>query len=83
MRLNALIVSVLVASPALAQEKQWTAAPVPSISDGRVMPAARAGEPVANDHSTPFSSVPSGSVAADGATSADQVNGVKTPDLAK
>ena len=47
------------------------------------MPAARAGTPVTDDGSTPFSSVPTGSVAAGGATSANQFNGVDTPNLSK
>ena len=69
---------------AFAQDKVWTPAPEPSVGAGdTIMPAARAGERVADDHSTPFSSVPSGSVAAGGATSADPYNGVQTPNLSK
>ncbi len=72
------------ATTAQAQDKVWTAAPVPSIGGGdTVLPAARAGGRIDNDGTTPFSSVPSSSVAADGATSANDYNGVGTPNLGK
>ena len=79
------LLAMMIVSPALAQQqRQWTAAPVPSVGAGdTVMPAARAGEPVVNDGSTPFSSEPNGSVAAGGSTSPNQFNGVGTPNLSK
>ena len=84
MRYVALLIGLFFVAPAVAQQKQWAPAPVPSVSGGdTIMPAARAGEGVTNDGSTPFSSIPSGSVAADGATSANQYNGVDTPNLSK
>ena len=84
MRIIALLAAFIVAGPAVAQERQWTAAPVPSVGAGNtVQPAARAGEAVTNDGSTPFSSTPTGSVAAGGATSPNQFNGVGTPNLSK
>jgi hypothetical protein len=84
MRYIALLATLVLVSPALAQQPHWTAAPVPSVGAGdTIMPAARAGAPVTDDGSTPFSSVPTGSVAANGATSANQYNGVDTPNLSK
>jgi hypothetical protein len=85
MRYIAILAATLAVSPVVAQQqRQWTAAPVPSVGGGdTVMPAARAGQPIANDGSTPFSSVPTGSVAGGGATSPNQFNGVGTPNLSK
>ena len=84
MRYIALLTGLLFVAPAIAQERQWTAAPVPSVGGGdTIMPAARAGGTVNDDGSTPFSSAPTGSVAAGGATSANQYNGVDTPSLSK
>ena len=75
---------LVLANSARAQDKTWTPAPVPSIGRGdTIMPAARAGSPIEDDHATPFSSIPSGSTAAGGATSSDQQNGVQTPTLSK
>ncbi len=84
MRYFVLLATLAFVTPAIAQQRQWTAAPVPSVGGGdTVMPAARTGERVTDDKSTPFSSTPSGSVATNGATSANQYNGVGTPNLSK
>ena len=84
MRYFVLFATLAFVTPALAQQRQWTPAPVPAVGGGdTVMPAARAGEPVTNDKSAPFSSAPSGSVTTNGATSANQYNGVGTPNLSK
>ena len=84
MRNLAILALVLASSSAVAETGSWTPAPVPSGGAGdTVLPAARAGERVVDDHDTPFSSVPSASVSAGGATSANQFNGVGTPNLSK
>lgn len=75
------VLAVLATIPAAAQTT-WTPAPVPRVSAGNnVMPAARAGRSTGPDHDAPFSGIPTRSIAADGATSNNLVNGVKTPDL--
>ena len=84
MRYVALLAALVLVIPANAQDRQWTPAPVPSVSAGdTIMPAARAGQDITNDGSTPFSSVPTGSVAAGGATTSNQANDVGTPSLSK
>jgi hypothetical protein len=90
MRLLMIAAAVLISIPALAQTRgapadgKWTAAPTPNIGAGdTILPAARASQPIEADGSTPFSGMPSGSVGANGATSANQVNGVSTPNLSK
>jgi hypothetical protein len=78
------VLIVLAALPAAAADGPWTAAPVPTVGGGgggHVMPAARAGRSTGPDHDAPFSGIPSRSTAANGATSDNRVNGVKTPDL--
>ncbi len=68
-------------APAGAANGPWEPAPVPRVGAGdTVQPAARTGTLAPNAADTPFSGVPSGSVAAGGATSSNMVNGVQTPD---
>ncbi len=80
MRSVVMMVMVL-AGPAMAADGPWTAAPVPGVTDPHVQPAARAGTDASQTVGTPFSGIPQGSVAADGSTSSDIVNGVQTPNL--
>ena len=84
MRNIAVVLLLLASLPSLAQEARWTPAPVPGVGAGdTILPTARTGQTIDLDRSTPFSSVPSGSVAANGATSANQTNTVRTPNLSK
>lgn len=72
----------LQAHPLRAASEGFTPAPVPSLGDGHVQPSARTGSDMTpNAADTPFSGVPLGSVANDGATSSNTVNGAQTPDL--
>ncbi len=81
MRLVALAVFLLTTSPVLAADQKWTPAPVPGVGAGdTILPAARAGDSIGNAHDAPFSAVPSGSIAADGTSSSNKVNGPGTPD---
>ena len=72
---------IVLATPAVAADGPWTPAPVPNVRDAGVQPAARAGNDSPATVDTPFSSIPQGSIAANGATSSDVVNGAKTPNL--
>jgi hypothetical protein len=77
------LVSVLAASPALAQQV-WTPAPVPAVgSSNTVAPIERAGRATGPDRSAPFSDLPTGSTAAGGSASANQGDGVGTPSLSR
>ena len=75
------LMMMVIGTPAMAADGPWTAAPVPGLGDSHVQPAARAGTAASTTVDTPFSGLPQGSVAANGATSSDLVNGVKTPNL--
>ncbi len=78
----ALALVLLTASPVLAADQKWTPAPVPGIGAGdTIQPAARAGDSIGNSHDAPFSAIGSGSIAADGTTSSNRVNGIDTPNL--
>ncbi len=81
MRSVVVLLMGLAAVPAMAADGPWTPAPVPNGGDPRVLPAARAGTGASQAVDTPFSGIPQGSVAADGATSSDLVNGAQTPNL--
>ena len=81
MRLIPFAIVLLSALPAVAADGPWTPAPTPNVGvTDNVMPAARAGAATGSARDAPFSSIPLGSVAADGATSSNQVNGVQAPD---
>jgi hypothetical protein len=77
------LVAMLAASPALAQQV-WTPAPVPAVTPNEtVAPVERAGRATGPDRSAPFSDLPTGSTAAGGQTSTNRGDGVGTPSLAR
>lgn len=77
-----LLAAFAIHASARAADGPWTPAPVPTVGDPTVLPTARAGSGFsASTPDTPFSSVPQGSIAADGATSSNTVDGVKTPNV--
>lgn len=84
MRIIVFAALLLVALPAAAADKQWTPAPVPNIGPGNAeSPSARAGRSDGASRDAPLSGVPTGSVAAGGATSSNQTNSVGTPSLSR